>query len=117
MLNIKKFFTDKPTNVSRADIRDSLLKNMGEKEADEIIVYINAEIEKEVAQKVDAGKKEIMTWKEDMGKIFATREAYEKMQAKLIKRVSSAESTLILWAFVFWVTQIVTVYCILKFIK
>ncbi len=117
MLNLKKFFTDKPINVSRVDIRNSLLKSMGEKEADEIMTYINAEIEKEVSQKVDAGKKEIISWREDMSKIFATKDAYEKMQGKLIRRVSSAESTLILWSFVFWITQIVSVYCILKFIK
>ncbi len=117
MLSFKKFFPDKPINVSRADIKNSLLKSMGEKEADEVMSYINLEIEKEVAQKVDIGKKEIITWREDMGKMFATRDAYEKMQAKLIRRVSSAESTLILWSFVFWITQIVTVYCILKFLN
>jgi hypothetical protein len=117
MLSFKKFFPDKPINVSRADIKSSLLKSMGEKEADEVMSYINLEIEKEVAQKVDIGKKEIITWREDMGKMFATRDAYEKMQAKLIRRVSSAESTLILWSFVFWITQIVTVYCILKFLN
>lgn len=108
---------DTPTDISTTEINNFLVRRLGEKEASEIMAYINTEIEKQVSLKTDAIKKEIISWREEMSRVFASKEAYEKMQAKLVRRISGAESTLILWAFVFWITQIATVYCILKFVK
>jgi len=108
---------DTPTDISTAEINNFLVRRLGEKEASEIMGYINTEIDKQVSLKTDAIKQEIILWREEMSKVFASKEAYEKMQTKLIRRVSGAESTLILWAFVFWITQIAAVYCILRFIK
>jgi hypothetical protein len=108
---------DKPGDISTVEIHNFLVRRLGEKEASEIMTYINNEIEKEVSVKTDAIKKEITTWREEMSKVFASKEAYEKMQIKLIKKVSGIESTLILWAFVFWITQILAVYCIIKFVE
>ena len=81
------------------------------------MAYINTEVEREVTVRSDATKKEITTWREEMSKVFASKEAYEKMQGKFMKKISRVESTLILWAFVFWITQIFAVYCIIKFVK
>lgn len=108
---------DKPIDVSTVEINNFLVRRLGEKEAAEIMAYINKEVEREVAAKTDAVKKEITTWREEMSKVFAPKEAYEKMQIKLMKKVSGIESTLILWAFVFWLTQILAVYCIIRFVK
>ena len=106
-----------PTDISTAEINNFLVRRLGEKEASEIMTYINTEIDKQVSLKTDVIKKEIDAWRQEMNSVFAGKEAYEKMQNKLIRRVSGAESTLILWAFVFWITQIAVVYCILRFIK
>ena len=108
---------DTPTDVSTAEINNFLIRRLGEKEASEIMTYINTEIDKQVSLKTDVVKKEIIIWRDEMSRVFASKEAYEKMQAKLIRRISGAASTLILWAFVFWITQIAAVYCILRFIK
>ena len=108
---------DAQTDISTTEINNFLVRRLGEKEASEIMDYINIEIEKQVSLKTDATKKEIISWREEMSKVFASKEAYEKMQTKLIRRVSGAESTLILWAFVFWITQIAAVFCIIKFVK
>jgi hypothetical protein len=108
---------DKSPDISTAEVNNFLVRRLGEKEASEIMNYINTEIEKQVAFKTDAVKTEIILWREEMARVFASKDAYEKMQTKLIRRVSGAESTLILWAFVFWITQIAAVYCILTFIK
>ena len=108
---------DTPSDISTAEINNFLVRRLGEKEAQEIMAYINTEIDKQVSLKTDAIKKELILWREEMSRVFADKEAYEKMQNKLIRRVSGAESTLILWAFVFWITQIAAVYCILRFIK
>ena len=101
-------------DVSTIEISNFLTRRLGEKEAAEIMLYINTEVEKQVSAKTDSAKQEITTWREEMSKLFATKEAFEKMQVKLIKKV---ESTLILWSFVFWITQVLAVYCIIKFVR
>ena len=108
---------DIPANISNTEIQNFLIRRLGEKEATEIMEYINTEIDKKVSEKVDASKKEIALWRDDMKNVFATKDDAAKLQTKLVKRVSGAESTLILWTFVFWLTNIVAVLCFLKFFK
>ena len=106
-----------PENISHSEIHNFLIRRLGEKEGDEIMTYIDTEIDKEVASRVDASKKEITLWRDDMKNVFATKEDAEILQKRLVKRVSAAEGTLILWSFVFWITLIVAVFCIYKFVK
>ena len=104
-------------NISNAEIRNFLVRRLGDKEADEIMVYIDTEIEKEVAEKVDASKKEIALWRDDMKNVFASKEDAARLEKKLVKRVSTAEGTLILWSFVFWLTLIIAVAILFKVLK
>ncbi len=106
-----------PENISTADIRNFLERRLGEKEADEIMNYINTEIDKQVAEKVDASRKEITLWRDDMKNVFATKEDATVLQKELIKRVSTAEGTLILWSFVFWITLIIAIVVIFKVMR
>jgi hypothetical protein len=106
-----------PDNFSKSEINNFLVRRLGEKEAEEIMSYINTHIEKEVAEKVEASRKEISLWRDDMKNIFATREDYAKFEKKLTRRVSRAEGTLILWSFVFWLTLIIAIIIIFKLIK
>ncbi len=108
---------DTPENISHSEIKNFLIRRLGEKEADEIMTYIDTEVDKEVASQVDTTKKEINLWRDDMKNVFATKEDAEILQKKLVKRVSAAEGTLILWSFVFWITLIIAVFCIYKFVK
>ncbi|MDQ6844716.1 MAG: hypothetical protein M3Z92_10245 [Bacteroidota bacterium] len=106
-----------PENIAQSEIHNFLIRRLGQKEADEIMTYINTEVDKEVAAKVNASKQEIALWRDDMKNVFATKEDAAILEKKLVKRVSAAEGTLILWSFVFWLTLIVAVFCIFKFIK
>ncbi len=108
---------DTPANISRSEIQNFLTRRLGDKEAAEIITYIDTEVDKEVTLKVDAAKNEIALWRDDMKNVFATKEDAAVLQKKLVKRVSGAEGTLILWSFVFWLTLIIAVFCIFKFVK
>ena len=108
---------DTPANISNTEIQNFLIRRLGEKEADEIMEYINAEIDKKVSEKVDASKKEITLWRDEMKNVFATKEDAAKLEKKLVKRVSAAEGTLILWSFVFWLTLIIAMIIILKFVR
>lgn len=106
-----------PENIQESEIHTFLNRRLGEKEADEVMEYIKREVDRRVSERVDHAKKEISLWREDMKDIFATREDAAILQNKLVKRVSSAEGTLILWQFVFWITLIVAVFCIFKFVE
>ena len=108
---------DSPGVISRSEIENFLIRRLGEKEAAEIMTYIDTEVDKEVASKVDASKKEIALWRDDMKNVFASKEDALKLEKKLVKRISGAEGTLILWNFVFWLTLIIIMFIILKFIK
>lgn len=104
-------------NISNNEIRNFLNRRLGEKEADEIMDYINKEVQKEVIEKVQESKNEIKLWRDDMNTVFATKEDAAKLEKKLIKRVSKAEVTLILWSFVFWLTLIIAMIVIFKLLK
>lgn len=107
---------DNATNISTSEIRNFLIRRLGDKEASEIMDYINTEIDKEVHARVDESRNEIALWRNEMKNDFATKEDAAVFEKKLIKRVSAVEGTIILWAFVFWFTLIIAMYVIFKFI-
>ncbi len=108
---------DNSSNISDNDLRNFLVRRLGEKEADEIMSYVNAAIEKQVSDKTDSAKKEIAGWRDDMKNTVATKDDYAKFEKKLIRRISRAEGTLILWSFVFWLTLIIAFIIVFKIMK
>ncbi|MEO8412557.1 MAG: hypothetical protein ABI472_02815 [Ginsengibacter sp.] len=106
-----------PANISNTEIHNFLIRRLGEKEADEIMAYIVTEIDKEVSERTEASKNEIALWRDDMKNVFASKDDAAKLEKKLVKRVSGAEGTIILWSFVFWVTLIIAIIVIFKLIK
>ena len=108
---------DNETSISTSEINNFLVRRLGEKEAAEIMEYIDAEIDKEVAAKVDETKRQMNLWRAEIKNDFATKEDAVNLEKKLVKRVSSVEGTIILWAFVFWFTLIIAMYVIFKFIQ
>lgn len=106
-----------PQDISGSEIRNFLTRRLGDKEADEIMTYINTEVNKQVSEKVDLSEKQFSSWKDEMKIVFASKEDAQSLQKKLVGRVSKAEGTLILWAFVFWITLLIAVLCFLKFFK
>ncbi len=104
-------------NLSNTEVENFLIRRLGEKEAAEIMEYINTEVNARVSEKIEASKKEVALWRDDMKNIFATKEDVAKIEKKLVKRVSRAEGTLILWSFVFWLTLIIVIFILLKFMK
>lgn len=103
-------------NVSTNEIENFLVRRLGDQEGRQIMDYINAEIDKNVAARVAGTRVEIEQWRTSLKDDFATKEDAAVLQERLVKRVSSVEGTLILWAFVFWFTLIVAMYVIFKYI-
>ena len=106
-----------PPNISNTEIQNFLIRRLGEKEAAEIMEYMDTEIDKKVSEKVDASRKEIALWRDDMKNVFASKEDAARLEKKLVKRVSGAEGTLILWSFVFWLTLIIAMVVVIKFMR
>lgn len=108
---------ENPSPVSTSEIRNFLVRRLGEKEADEIMEYIESEIHKNIAAKGDETRREIDRWRNEIKENFATKADAATLEKKLVKRVSKVEGTIILWAFVFWFTLIIAIYIIFKFIQ
>lgn len=110
---------DTPVDVSNADsnadIRNFLVRRLGEKEAEEIMSYINKEVALQVDNKVTESKSEIALWRTEMQNVFATKEDSDRLRGRLLKRVSKAENTLLLWTFVFWLTALLSIFCFITF--
>lgn len=104
------------TNISTIEMETFLSRRLGEKESQEVMEYINTEVDKQVALKITESKNETALWRSEMKNDFATKEDAVSLEKKLLKRVSAVEGTLILWGFVFWFTLIIAMYVIFKFI-
>lgn len=104
------------TNISTIEMETFLSRRLGEKESQEVMEYINTEVDKQVALKITESKNETALWRSEMKNDFATKEDAVSLEKKLIKRVSAVEGTLILWGFVFWFTLIIAMYVIFRFI-
>ena len=108
--------TSTPVDLSNMEISNFLVRRLGEKEAAEIMTYINKEVETEVANKISDSKSEIALWRAEMAKVFATKEDADRLRGRLLKRVSKAENTLLLWTFVFWLTALLAIFCFIAFV-
>lgn len=106
----------KPSSVSTAEIENFLIRRLGEPEAREIIQYIHTEIEKKVDERVGAVHTEIAAWRSAMKDEFLSKDDAEDLKQRLVRRVSKVEGTIILWGFVFWITTILAIYIIYKFV-
>lgn len=107
---------ENPSNVSTAEIENFLIRRLGEKEGAEIIEYIHSEIDKKTAERISEVKLETALWRSELKNEFYNKEDAIALEQKLVKRISSVEGTIILWGFVFWITTIIAIYVIFKFI-
>ena len=107
---------DNPS-ISTAEIHNFLVRRLGEKEADEIMEYIESEIDKNIIARGEETTLEIDRWRNELKDNFATKADQANFEKKLMKRVSAVEGTIIIWMFVFWFTLIIAMYIIFKFIQ
>ena len=102
-------------DISTSEIKNFLVRRLGEKEGQEIMDYVQSEIDKNVAARVEDAKNESALWRSELKAELATKVEASELQEKLTKRVSAVEGTIILWGFVFWITTIIAIYVIFKF--
>jgi hypothetical protein len=98
------------STINISDVRlFNLIKNkFGEKEAEEFVSLVKDEIEETVAAKHEYITKDIARLREDLFNHFASKDF-------VAAKISESKFQIILWAFVFWVTQLGAIFAFLKF--
>ena len=93
-------------NISDIRLYNLLKNKFGEKEAEQFVALIKEEINGSLET-----KKDFLASKDDISKL-------ELKLAQMETQMAKTESRLILWAFVFWATQLAAIFAFLKlFIK
>jgi hypothetical protein len=85
---------DNDSAISTSEINNFLVRRLGEKEAAEIMEYIQSEIDNQVLAKGEETKNEIILWRNEMKSEFATKADAGSLEKKLIKRISAIEGPL-----------------------
>ena len=83
----------------------------GEKEAKEVIEFIDTKVESKVENKTEISEKgiakDIDNLRQDINKNFATKEDLANVKSDMIK-----------WMFIFWITQMISLFAfMLYFVK
>ncbi len=93
-------------NISDIRLYNLLKSKFGEKEAEQFVSLVKEEI-----NNTFEAKKDSFSSKEDIGKL-------ELKLSQLETQIAKTETKLILWAFVFWATQLAAIFAFMKlFIK
>lgn len=98
-------------HISDIKLFNLLKTKLGEVEAQQLVEYIHVEVGSSVEEKHQIITKDIANLRDELYKNFATKEGIAKLELKIAK----TETKLILWAFVFWATQLGAIFAFLKF--
>ena len=90
-------------NISDIQLFNLLKAKFGEKEAEQFVSLIKVEVEQSFENKKDS-----LATKADINTI-------ELKIAQLETTIAKTESKLLLWAFVFWATQLGAIFAFVKF--
>lgn len=101
-------------NISDIQLFNLLKPKLGEKEAEQFVLFVKEEVEKTVEEKQQIITKDIGILREEMRNEFSKTATKDFVESK----IADAKFQLILWAFVFWATQLGAIFAFLKiFIK
>lgn len=101
-------------NISEIQLFNLLKPKLGEKEAEQFVLFVKEEVGKTVDDKQQILLKDISVLRDDVNKdfkylreeitrVFATKEDLQKIKSELL-----------LWAFVFWATQLGAIFAFMK---
>lgn len=85
--------------ITEIQLFNVLKKKLGEQEAEQLVGFVQSEIKEEVKRKSE---------------ILATKEDLIEAKGSLETKLAQMESKLVLWAFVFWATQLGAMFAFLK---
>jgi len=88
-------------NTSDIQLFNLLKAKFGEKEAEQVVTLIKV---KDISVLRDDMNKDFKYMRDEMSRLFSTKEDLAKTETKLL-----------LWAFVFWATQLTAIFAFIKF--
>ncbi len=86
--------------ISDIQLFNALKNKLGETEAEQMVSFVKSYVKEEVTEQLPN---------------IATKDFVEAKIASLETKISETKFQLILWAFVFWVTQLGAMFAFLKF--
>ena len=98
-------------NISDIQLFNLLKTKLGEKEAEQFVSFVRDEDIKTVGEKQQIITKDIEILREEMRNEFSKTATKDFVESK----IADAKFQIILWAFVFWVTQLGAIFAFLKF--
>lgn len=105
-------------NISDLQLFNLLKPKLGEKEAEQFVLFVRDEVVKTVGEKQQIVTKDIDILRGEMN-IFReeVRNEFTKVATKdfVESKIADAKFQIILWVFVFWVTQLGATFAFLKF--
>lgn len=93
-------------NISDVQLFNLLKGKFGEKEAEQFVSLI-----KEKVEEAFENKKGTLATKDDITEL---KIKFSQLESKVETMLAKTESKLILWAFVFWVTQLGAIFAFIK---
>lgn len=94
-------------NISDIQLFNLLKVKFGEKEAEQVVSLIKQEV-----KNTFESKKDVLATKGDLASLELK---LSKQNAGLETTIAKTESKLLLWAFVFWATQLGAIFAFIKF--
>ncbi len=98
-------------NISDIQLFNLLKPKLGEKEAEQFVLFVKEEDVKTVEEKQQIITKDIEIFRDEMRNEFSKTATKDFVESK----IADAKFQIILWAFVFWVTQLGAIFAFLKF--
>lgn len=85
-------------NITDIQLFNALKKKLGEQEAEQLVGFVKTQIHQDIQEQLP---------------YIATKEDIAKLETK----IAETQSRLILWPFVFWVTQLGAIFAFLKIFR
>lgn len=104
-------------HISDIKLFNLLKVKLGEAEAEQLLQYVHEESVSVAEEKYQYITKDIANLRDELYKNFATKEDLAKIEGRLELKIAQTETKLILWAFVFWATQLAAIFAFLKFLR
>ncbi len=88
--------------ISDIQLFNALKKRLGDDEAEQLVTFVKSSVKEEVAEQVPS---------------IATKDFVEAKIAGVETKISETKFQIILWAFVFWATQLGAMFAFVKMMK
>ena len=102
-------------NTSDIQLFNLLKAKFGEKEAEQVVTLIKEEIQRSTEEKQQIVLKDISVLRDDMNKDFKYMRDEMSRLFSTKEDLAKTETKLLLWAFVFWATQLTAIFAFMRF--